>query len=1177
MNGERPTINGERLANGTQQNVQEIPSSAGSIKQTPTPHNLPPSLPPPSFDQTSGGANGDVGAIQGPNGGVDHTVNSGRDDAPTEILQLISQDSYLPMAALIRRASQSCWNNLSDLVDQLASIPVPDLPTEQVRSTINGLPNNQSKANLDKKDRILKFANDQKADFVKLLVLLQWSKNVEEVSKTISLNYWLMLRRQAYWSAIGSLALLKQESSGFQIPNPDLKTAAEVLSTGRVAHLPRLGYVPRKDLSNKQMRRVLRSLNQTLTIKLALSENVPSQMRTFRVHDGRATFSVPNEFELDVSVLNESLDSPFRAVDFRFSFRPAPRLQDRLQAEIEHLVNTNIDRDGLKGCYEFLHELALSYKLAEFHRQALDLARNQWSRNLRVELIRRNLIVQYWSERQIGRSWIEISIASGKRKRTKTDTHTTPFLEVRCFRQGKRVDLPQLHLNESNLSFENILRQVIAQHSTQILDNIYDKLVLTPLFADAELSMEQSLSYTDPEECSLILQTSCSSQLQLKVGAITGFVMISPVTERTERLQFEVNRIQAVADEVVSKLLNFRCSIVESKVLANISGTKWQALRSFKFSQAEIKSLFGRPVARMNMFRQRRWAIAYSLAITHGSDGDCWFLLQQVPGGSPNSLVRYKILRSQKIDIKEELSYTYFDRLADYCTGLICLERNADYFRERKEQFELRPFPAFEERYELPELRFDLDMANPPLSKQPLLPNASDELSPTPASSTTPPKTTSQRRCIRLHFGGMDPLGGKIVVVAQYQNQASSAVLRHMDESVLDTGVTLNPADRVVTIRETIAPADAAIPGIVAKIIDLEKVISTVQQIHALPGVKLQTVSNARISIVYHEGPPTELGLNITFPRGEAAPRLDFFPAEANPHQMLSEGYTKMFTASSMPFTVIMRDLLTSLTMSLPLSTYLHQLQQTHGLDTDTTKQTSEASNLESEDFVRVHVVPRSVAGFGLQYFTPAGSASKDGKNDSHYQMLARFEILPHINAAEKPMWLVRPALEEFNSYSRPSYSAPELGWKLKADIFAPRADDQFKWLALDKGAACMADQPEPLLKAMHETLVSWAKQAKVSVGKGGTNQDASKAKGVTGNNKGNPPNPPNNANSRANPSAKGPPGRPQVPNTTLPNGSNGPNRTMQRPAPNAGGARPMAGNAKPNAKNGPREVIQLD
>ncbi|KAK7885263.1 mediator complex subunit [Exophiala xenobiotica] len=1113
MNGDRPTVNGERILNGVQHDLSNSASHIGQTKQV---QDVKP-LPSPVKNGPSIPVNGQHGPTQIPNGDHARSVASGLDQAPPDILDLVPKDSYLPMAALISRASQTCWNGLADMVEQLAAMQVPELPLDQTKTLPNNLPNNQTKANLDKKDRLLKFANDQKADFIKLLVLLEWSKNVDDVSKTISINFWLMDRRRAYWNAISSMALLKQDSAGFQVPNPDLKVAAEVLSKGKVAKFPTLdAYIPQRDLSNKQILRLLRSLNHALSVRLALADDLPPQLRKFRIHDGRATFTVPNEFELDVSILDGSVDAQFRMVDFRFSFSPGPPITDALHAEIERLANSNIDRDGLHGCYLFLHELTLSYKLAELHKQAIDLVRSQWAGHLRVEMIRRNLIIQYWTERPSSKSWIEFGIGSGRGTNHVSGQEPVPCLEIKWMRHGKKVDTLLLRQDESVLCFDDILRQVIAQHSTQHLDSIFDKLVLTPLFASGELLVEQDTSDEDPEQCSLTIQLSRGSHLQLKLDSVTGMLVISPVSERSERLQYEINRVHNVADEIVSKLLNFRCSVMEGVVLASIAGTSWETLRAFRLTQAEIKTMFGGPV--------------------------------QIATTGSNPRAQFRVLRTQKIQVKEELSPAYFERLADYANGLISLQRNADFLRDNGEKLEMASFPAFDKHYVLPELSFQLDMSKPAFAGQQC---TSPGMTPSISGSVN---ATAVRKTIKVRFGGIDRATGRVLTIAQVQNGASQRVLKHLDKSMLDGDVTFESKNGTLTIRVQSSISEPAVPAIVDKAMDLEKSLATMEQIYRLPGLKLKTMSNPSFTITYHHDGPKELGVNINLGVGSQIPRIDFFPREVNPHIHLTSQYTRLFQAPHLSFAAKVGDFLTSLILTLPLATFLQTLQRKIGLNA---RPQPDPGNAEAG--VRVHVLVRNATAFAVQYFTTAARVPQDIGPNSQPHLLARLEIVHHVNTSDKPMWLVRAALEDFQSYTRPSYTTPALRAKLRQEIFA-RSDNESQWLALDNAAACMADRPEALLQSIHEVLCSWAKHS--------TKSDAASTPSIPTPNKAakGQDSLPNGMNK---PKA---PGKMQMPSNAMPIGP-----VKQQRTPNTKGGRPVAATKGSTGSARNSEVITLD
>ena len=159
---------------------------------------------------------------------------------PPEI-QHITQD-FIPLAKLVNRSAQHCFNDLTELINELAEVEKePPSQPSQVNGRVipNGVPPvHQSQKSIRKKERILNFAQDQRAWFIKLLVLSQWSRNAGEVSRVIDLNAWINMQKWYYEMAGVSMGELKRSLAHAQLPNPDLKTALEVLSTGKVSALP---------------------------------------------------------------------------------------------------------------------------------------------------------------------------------------------------------------------------------------------------------------------------------------------------------------------------------------------------------------------------------------------------------------------------------------------------------------------------------------------------------------------------------------------------------------------------------------------------------------------------------------------------------------------------------------------------------------------------------------------------------------------------------------------------------------------------------------------------------------------------------------------------------------------------------------------------------------------------
>lgn len=143
---------------------------------------------------------------------------------------------FFPFGTLVNRSVQECWNELSELITELAAIQVPSSGGSIMT---NGKPvGNQSSENIHKKLRILDFAHAKRAEFIKLLVLSQWSRQAADVSRLIDIQGFIRTRHQSYDAALQYVGEVKRDLVRAQVANPDLKTAVEVLSKGGVASLP---------------------------------------------------------------------------------------------------------------------------------------------------------------------------------------------------------------------------------------------------------------------------------------------------------------------------------------------------------------------------------------------------------------------------------------------------------------------------------------------------------------------------------------------------------------------------------------------------------------------------------------------------------------------------------------------------------------------------------------------------------------------------------------------------------------------------------------------------------------------------------------------------------------------------------------------------------------------------
>ena len=156
---------------------------------------------------------------------------------PPELMHITQ--GFFPFSKLVNRSVQQCWNDLSDLTTELAEMQVSSHDQSSMSIPTNGkLPGNQSSGNIHKKIRILDFAHAKRAEFIKLLVLSKWSRQAADVSQLIDLQGFIRTRHQCYAGALQWVGDMKRDLVRAQVANPDLKTAQEVLSKGKVVAMP---------------------------------------------------------------------------------------------------------------------------------------------------------------------------------------------------------------------------------------------------------------------------------------------------------------------------------------------------------------------------------------------------------------------------------------------------------------------------------------------------------------------------------------------------------------------------------------------------------------------------------------------------------------------------------------------------------------------------------------------------------------------------------------------------------------------------------------------------------------------------------------------------------------------------------------------------------------------------
>lgn len=155
------------------------------------------------------------------------------------------EESYLPLSTLIERVAQQCYNGLEDTIQKMA-----ERPREEAQQSgtpmVNGIGHHNaatggaalSKEDLRKRTLLMTFARDQRDKLIKLMVLTQWSRQVGDVSKLIDIWNWLSNQIRTQEEAANWIGQIKLNMIQMKQTNPDIKTALEVLTSGKASWMP---------------------------------------------------------------------------------------------------------------------------------------------------------------------------------------------------------------------------------------------------------------------------------------------------------------------------------------------------------------------------------------------------------------------------------------------------------------------------------------------------------------------------------------------------------------------------------------------------------------------------------------------------------------------------------------------------------------------------------------------------------------------------------------------------------------------------------------------------------------------------------------------------------------------------------------------------------------------------
>ncbi|KAG0651107.1 Mediator of RNA polymerase II transcription subunit 14 [Hyphodiscus hymeniophilus] len=737
--------------------------------------------------------NGTASRLPAPEGAVIPADMQERlNQLPDEIVHITQ--GFMPLSTLLTRFAQKTHKDLATKIVELAQMPIPASAVN--RNAPHASTDDNSAENVAKKHRLLEFAQNAHTDWTKAFVITSWSRNIEDVRKLIDLKVHLDKERSHYFDAINALGEVRRELGAARIPNPDLKTAVQVLSTGTAPWMPEFDYILPPPLTAKDLASTIANLNTLLSIRLNLHEydKIPWQFKDYSIKSGRVCFRVAGEFDVDLGIADEDPESQFWFIDFRLLFSPSLKeLPGPAFRHLEDKINIVL-KDGLLGCYQLLHEVVLTHKISEFRRQAFELSRGKWIDALKVELLNRSLSIQYWVDRygkDGPKSWIILGVHSGRRKDGRPDDKTTSRLSIRWFRNSKEVKETEIPFDSITISAVSLLKTVIAIHVSSILTSIYENMQKNPIFAKHEANLTLSISPDDPAESNLKVQLTKSEHLTVSMEPITGKFVFSPPSQMIASMERSINTLtKDPASDGHRFIENLRAFVTMEDITSHGLSAGWLRDQPLKINKEDLETKLAKKSLRMAWFRRASWVQNWWAVLQVGTDGERWFLVETE---SIPSETRISVSFEMKISgVSPTPTYGFLSRLSTYAAALIAHFVN------------LKTLHSLHARHTLQE-------TNPSSRvKVPFILMRLSELLPSKNRSSRTNKAWA-RDCVKLMFQGLEVTAPEEVVpIAQLPAPQGKSSKARGDDTALPTVLVGIPGESA-SIPKQLAAGERAV------------------------------------------------------------------------------------------------------------------------------------------------------------------------------------------------------------------------------------------------------------------------------------------------------------------------------------------------------------------------------
>lgn len=600
-------------------------------------------------------------------------------------------NNIIPLSNILKFYTQEAYKQLLTIIENLSS-------------TV------ESESDSNRKKKFLTAIISLRQDFIKIYTLVKWAQNSKDVSKLIDLLNFLR-SQDFYFEQLGFGLNELNRYLGAQLPNSDLLSSLEILIKGR-PQLPSYNLIKPLKISTEKTLEVLQDLNLILTTRMALIDDLPKRfMNNYTIKDGRVIFTIPNEFEVAITVANDLIidkiedyyQSPFFFISFKFLFginpdtslithkdnKIATKLPQKSHENLERIINQVLLKQGLKGLYDTLHKYSISFKLYLIARQLKELSTNsKWKNSIQFKYQSSLIIINYWSSHYLSRNWksfIELGIDKNynlnfrwfKNGRYSTDHHNKDSEKDSTGMFSESIPGFNSNDDEEDLSVDLILNIIINKHSESSISNIYSKLL--------ELLPEDSCSILSPHQ--LLLNLTPTKKTIFAINPLTGFFYFmdpSPIQNYiTKRINSQPSIIKNknfiteddMMNNVVSNLIQLKLETLNKEINNKLITTEWISNNIIHLNDLETLKLFEFDINekeqsnnKIQFYRCKNWPSS-------------WFLINLIAGLTSKTywwVARIKSIKGEwkiqwveKLKVNDDLSYEFFDDLSITCSNKI--------------------------------------------------------------------------------------------------------------------------------------------------------------------------------------------------------------------------------------------------------------------------------------------------------------------------------------------------------------------------------------------------------------------------------------------------------------------------------------------------------------------------